>query len=236
MRPRLTVTRRFQLIFTAFLFLFLASCGKDKGMSLADVKAQTQGKSIALVSLSVNDYNGMLSQWGQTAGPLLEAKMNGMLSDCEGLLGQKWTVVPAADFVGKSEYQSIKGPEREVAMPTAAGESMRLFGADRKDLVATRVDGTKVSALATAAGADLVVVMYSEWEVATGSFSPTSKPFTKNVMSIYDSTGKLMFHGRQDQMGEKPLGAFGIVAVDEETVDDWVKAAVKGYTAMLSQG
>lgn len=229
------MTRRFHLLLATFLFLFLASCGKEKGMSLAEVKAQTQGKSIALVSLSVNDYNGMLSQWGQKAGPLLEAKMAGLLADSEGLLGQKWTLVPAAEFVGKDEYQALKGPEREVAMPAAGGASMRLFGADRKDLVATRAEATKIAQLAAVSGADLVAIMYSEWEVATGSFSPTSKPFTKNVMSIYDATGKLLFHGRQDQMGEKPLGAFGIVSVDEETVDDWVKAAVKGYTTLLSQ-
>lgn len=229
------MAHRIQLILTALVFVFLASCGKPKTMSLADVSAQTQGKKIAVVSLAVNDYNNMLSQWGQQAGPLLDAKMNGMLEQVEGLLAQKWTVVPAADFVGKPEYSTGAGPEREVAMPKPGGNSMHLFGADRKDLVATTVEPAKISALAGVAGVDLVVVVYSEWEVATGSFSPTSKPFTKNVISIYDATGKRLFHERKDQMGEKPLGAFGIVSVDEETVDDWVKAAVKGYSALLGQ-
>jgi hypothetical protein len=227
--------RRIQFLFAALAFLVLASCGKPKTMSLAEVTAQTQGKKIAVVSLAVNDYNNMLSQWGQEAGPLLDSKMNGMLEQVEALLGQKWTVVPAAEFVAKPEYSAGAGAAREVAMPKPGGTSMQLFGSNRKDLVSTTVEAAKISALASAAGTDLVAVIYSEWEVATGSFMPTSKPFTKNVISIYDATGKRLFHGRQDQMGEKPLGALGIVSVDEETVDDWVKAAVKGYTALLSQ-
>lgn len=230
-----TMTHRIQLLFAAFLFVLLAGCGKPKTMSLAEVTAQTQGKKIAVVSLAVNDYNNMLSQWGKEVGPLLDTKMNGMLGQVEQLLGQKWTVVPAAEFVGKPEYSAGAGPAREVAMPKPGGSAMQLFGADRDDLVRTNVDAAKISALAAATGADLVAVMYSEWEVATGSFSPTSKPFTKNVISIYDASGQRLFHERKDQMGEKPLGAFGIVAVDEETVDDWVKAAVKGYAALLGQ-
>lgn len=227
--------RRSQFLLVAFVALFFAGCGKPKTMSLAEVSAQTQGQKIAVVSLAVNDYNNMLSQWGQEAGPLLDAKMNGMLEQVEGLLAQKWTLVPAAEFVGKPEYAAGAGPAREVAMPKPGGTSMQLFGADRKDLVSTTVEPAKISALAAASGADLVAVVYSEWEVATGSFSPTSKPFTKNVISIYDATGKRLFHERKDQMGEKSLGAFGIVAVDEETVDDWVQAAVKGYSALLGQ-
>jgi hypothetical protein len=228
------MTRRLSLWLATFALLMFASCGKPKGMSMAEVTAQTQGKKIAVVSLAVNDYNNMLSQWGKEVGPLLDTKMNGMLEQLEALLGQKWTVVPAAQFAGKPEYAAIAGPAREVAMPKPGGAPMHLFGADRGDLVATQVDPAKLAKLAAAAGADLVVVVYSEWEVATGSFSPTSKPHTKNVMSVYDATGKLLFHGRRDQMGEKPLGAFGIVAVDEETVDDWVKAAIKGYTTLLT--
>ncbi len=229
------MTRRIHLFLLAFMFVFVASCGKGKTMSLADVTAQTQGKKLAVVSLAVNDYNNMLSQWGKEVGPLLDTKMNGMLDQVEAMFGQKWTVLPAAGFVAKPEYTSLAGEAREVGMPKPGGNPMHLFGASRKELVATTVDPAKVAKLAQATGADLVVVMYSEWEVATGSFSPTSKPFTKNVISIYDAAGTRLFHERRDQMGEKPLGAFGLVQIDEETVDDWVKAAVKGYGALLGQ-
>ena len=56
-----------------------------------------------------------------------------------------------------------------------------------------------MQALATATGADLLVVIYSEWAVATGKFIPTAKALTKNVVSIYSAAGAQVFHARRDQ-------------------------------------
>ena len=226
---------RLQFLFLSLLFVLGLGCGGGTA-TMAEVAAATQGKKLAVVSVSVNDFNGSLQGWnsGRT-DDLLTMKMNEMLGVAEARFGQRWTVVPAASFVDGDAYQSQAGPDREVAVPRPAAKPMRLFGADRNELVKTVMPASKASALATAAGADLVAVIYSEWTVATGSFSPTSKPLAKTVVSIYDATGVELYHGRDDELGDRTLGAFGRVVVDEDTVNDWILAFDRALTNLLSQ-
>ena len=88
--------------------------------------------------------------------------------------------------------------------------------------------------LAAITGADFMLVIYSEWAVKTGSFVPTSKPLTKNVVSIFNAAGKQVFKGRLDKMGPKTLGAFATVYVDEETIDYWANAYKDSIAAMYA--
>ena len=69
--------------------------------------------------------------------------------------------------------------------------------------------------------------------MASVPLSPTSKPLAKTVLSIYDAAGNELYHGRKDMLGDRTLGAFGRVVVDEETVDDWILAFDRALTALL---
>lgn len=198
------------------------------------VSEHAEGK-LAVVSLSVNDFNGRLQGWNKTnTDNVLEAKMNEMLAQSESQLGKQFSVIPAADFTATEGYQSLAGPDREVAVPKPAGEPMRLFGEDRKELVQTQLPADKAPKLCEATGASLLAVIYSEWTVATGNFSPTSKPFAKTRMSIYDCSGKQLYVDRKDEMGKRTLGAMGQAVVDIETIDDWIAAYGRAFAVMLA--
>ena len=114
------------------------------------------------------------------------------------------------------------------------GIYMPLLSKDRKQLVKAKIDQDVALALIEITGADFLVIIYSEWATKTGQFSPTTKPLTKNVISIYNSAGKQAFAGRIDKMGDKTLGAFGAVFIDEDTIDHWVESYKKSLTAMYA--
>ena len=101
---------------------------------------------------------------------------------------------------------------------------LRPVGADRDVLRPARLRRK----LAKIAGADYVLIAYSEWAVATGRFVPTSKALAKNVVSIYDSNGKQVYADRADTQGDKTLGALGSVVVDQNSIAEWVNAYDKG--------
>lgn len=225
---------RFLLAASCLSLFALAGC-KAKTMPMSQVVSDNSGGKIAIVSLSVNDFNGSLQGWNKSnTDDILTAKMNEMLTQAEGQLGGSFTVVPAADFTASEGYQSLAGPDREVAVPSPAGQPMRLFGENRKELVSTYLPADKAPKLCEAAGVNLLAVVYSEWTTATGNFSNTTKPFTKTRMSIYDCDGKQLYLGRKDEMGKRVLGAMGLAVVDLETVDDWIAAFGRGYAALLA--
>lgn len=208
---------------------------KPKTMPMTQVVSEHAEGKLAVVSLSVNDFNGRLQGWNKTnTDNVLDAKMNEMLAETEKQLSGQFSVVPAADFTASEGYQSLAGPDREVAVPKPAGAPMRLFGEDRKELVKAHLPAEKAPKLCEATGASLLAVIYSEWTVATGSYVPTSKPLAKTRMSIYDCSGKQLYVGRKDEMGERTLGAGGQVVVDLETVDDWIAAYGRAFAILLA--
>jgi len=222
--------RRF--LFGLIVGLFASSCASQ---SLSGLAMQTQGRSVAVVSLSVNDYARSLQGWNstRTSGLMTDNAAN-MVRSIEQQFAGHWNVIPAESFVGRPEYQALAGPPREVAVPYFANGIMPLFGNNRPDLVAARMDPAKAQALAAVTGADLIVVVYAEWGVKTGSFVPTSKALAKNVMSIFDASGQQVYHGRRDVMGERTLGAFAHVVVDENSISEWVNATQSGIAQLLA--
>jgi len=199
------------------------------------VSKANAGKKIAVVSMAANNYGGKLQGWNEAnSSDLMKTRMNKMLLLLEQNLSSDWTVVNAETFVAKEAYQSLAGEDREVGVPEYKGARMRLFGKDRKDLVKAKVDAEIIKKLAAVAGADYVLVVYSEWSVAIGKMVPTSKALAKNVVALYDKDGKLVFTGRKDQMGTTTLGAYGKVVVNDETIDEWVGAFNEGVKFLLT--
>src|SRR5688572_3167459 len=211
------------------VLLFAVSAAALAGGNIGTLALQNKGKSIAVVSVSANNYGGSLQGWNNAnASELMGTQLNKMVGGIETLLSRDWTVVSAGTFAGKDEFQVLAGERREVGLPVFDGKTMPLFSKDRKQLIKAQVDKDVAVKLARIAGADYILIAYSEWAVATGRFVPTSKALAKNVVSIYDASGKQVYSGRADTQGNKTLGAFAAVVVDQNSIGEWVNAYDKG--------
>lgn len=221
-----------RLILSLIALLALPGCAHQ---SLAGLASVTQGRSIAVVSLSVMHYGTWLGDWESARlSPVMTGQTASMVRMTEEQFAAHWRVIPAPSFVGHPEYRALAGPPAPVALPLLPQGPMYLFGQTRADMVATRIRPEVAQALARVAGADLIAVVYSEWGAKTGSFIPTSKALAKNVLSIYDASGVEVYHGRKDVMGERTLGAFGSVTLDDNSVVEWVNAFGRGIAALLA--
>ncbi|WNO09394.1 hypothetical protein [Teredinibacter sp. KSP-S5-2] len=207
------------------------------GTSLEQLASQNKGKSLAIVSLSANNWANSLQGWNNSdTSELMGSRLNTMLEKIESKMGEEWKVIPASKFVNNKAYQAMAGTELEVKVPNIKGKDMPLLAKDRKQMVKAQLDKDVAVKLAKTLGADFTMVIYSEWAVATGKFVPTSKALAKNVVSIYDAKGKQVYKGRSDQQGNRKLGAMGRVAVNKDTIDEWVVAYQKGLEALYNKG
>ena len=225
-------TARFAVLLSvALLYSSLAAAGNP---NLSKIASKHKGQSVAIVALSANNFGNSLQGWNSAVtSDLMKSRMDTMLAFADEAFAKHWKVIPVASYIDKPAYLQLAGPDREVGVPHVNGRAMPLMADDRKQLVKCLLSPEKATALTAATGADLIVVIYSEWAVATGSFIPTSKPLTKNVVGIYDASGKSIYQGRLDQMGKKTLGGGGRVAVNENTIDHWVDAYETALSAML---
>lgn len=213
------------------LFAFVA-CSSP--MSLEGAVAQHPGGRIAVVSVSANNFADSLQGWNAArTSDLMGSRVAKMLETAERTLGAKWKVVPANRFVGNRSFQKHKKQKFDVGLAKLRNGTLPVFAGDRGELIKAYLDPAQAQALAKATGADLVAVIYSEWAVATGKFVPTAKALTKNVVSIYSSTGERVYHARKDQLGRETLGAWGRVVVNEGTIDQWVDSYEVAVASLL---
>ena len=230
------MTSIIRILCVGFITMLSASCGGSKNMT-AEINLLKQKKAaIGVVSMSVTDYGGRL-EWTSSAqvSDIIQQNMSDMVETVEGLLAEEWTVTPASTIVDNPGYYPLSiGRVFEGRTPTYS-KSMPHFVTSRRDLVRATLAPDTAQKLCETLGLDAVVVVYSEWLVATGSMIPTSKPLTKNVLAIYDSRGRRLFFGRKDVQGTKTLGAMGMVKVDENTIGEWVDAFKSGITDVLAQ-
>lgn len=227
--------KRMLMVFASLLFAILP-VAVFAATGVKDVAKANPGKSIAVVSLSANNYGKQLQGWNDAnTSDLMASKLNLMLAMIENNLSGDWKVVKAETFVKKDKFQALAGDMRDVGVPDFDGSKLPLFGTDRKQMVKARIDPELAKKIAAVTGTDFIVIIYSEWAVAEGSMIPTNKALTKNVMSIYDKDGKQVFTDRIDRIGKKTLGALGIIVVDEDTIDQWVDAYLAGVTLLLNQ-
>jgi hypothetical protein len=201
--------------------------------SAADARAEPSETKVALVTLTVNNYGGAL-RWGQ-GDLLIPTTMGEMLEIAETALAKHWTVKPATEFVTDEAYRalSIGQVKSGLFAPTVNEQEMPSFTENRKEVVKGLLDKSTAQELASLLEVDAVVLIYSEWAVATGSFVPTSKPLAKNCVSMYDKSGKQLFYGRKDVQGKKTLGAIGQVQLDSETIHHWSEAFSRGMDIIL---
>jgi len=215
------------------IFVLLATAGSLVGP--ADARAQPSKTKVAVVTLTVNNFGGAL-EWGH-GDQLIPTTMGEMLEIAETALAGRWTVKPAADFVADKDYRalSIGRVKSGLFAPTVNGQEMPSFTDDRGDVIKGRLDQSTAQELVRLLDVDAVVLIYSEWAIATGRVIPTSKPLAKNCVSMYDGSGKQLFYGRMDVMGKKTLGAMGRVSLNEETIHHWSEAFSRGLDGILDK-
>lgn len=225
--------RKFSRFLASVSVLLLAMSSAAVAQTIGSLGLKNQGKTIAIVSISANNYGNSLQGWNSAnSSDLMGTQLNRMVGVIETLLAKDWTVVSTQSFAGKDELQALAGERREVGLPIFDGKTLPLFSKDRKQLIKAQVDKDVAVKLAQIAGADFILIAYSEWAVATGRFVPTSKALAKNVVSIYSADGKQIYNDRSDAQGDKTLGAMGSVMVDANSIGEWVTAYDKGVHAL----
>lgn len=221
-------------IVALFALSSLAACGGSA--SFLTVANQRHGQSIAVVSLAINDYGGSLQGWNSTyVSPLMTSHALEMVHIVEQHLAANYQVVPIEEFIASEHYQGLAQERPHVAMPVIEDWEMPFFGYDRKHMVRAQVAPEMAQALADAAGTDLIAIVYAEWGVRTGRYVPTSKALSKTVMSIHDASGAVIYRGRKDVTGQRTLGAFNRVVVDEGSINEWVDAFARAIDILTSR-
>jgi hypothetical protein len=219
------------------LFICLAMATVVISPSLSNAETTGNRPVVAVVSMSVNDYSKMLtSASGADAAMLINDNMNKMLKTTEEELAKYWDVKSASSFIGDPAYikLSIGKVRQGLFSPEAGKNQMPNFTDERSEVIKAVLKADTAKALCETLKVDYLAVIYSEWAVATGKFVPTNKALAKNCMAMYNKEGKQIFFSRKDYNGEKVLGAVGNIALNEETISEWVNAYNKGIEFILN--
>src|SRR5574337_714441 len=202
--------------------LLIAAAGFVSGSTVAAGEAGI--KKVAVVSLAVNDVAGtvIIGSVGGSVPELIRGTVNHMVDDAEKKLGQKWKVIKAASFINNAGYRNTGVPKTlRVYVPKINGREMPVFTEVGKEIKSGQLNPQKAMTLCKALNVDGVVVIFSEWSSRTGGIVPTTKAVTKNVLTVYDGSGKQVIKKRVDLVGKKTLGARGIKAVNQKTIEEW---------------
>lgn len=220
---------------SVIVVLILIPFSAQAAKYLPKVIMKNEGAKVAIVSIAANNFGGSLRGWADAnSTDLMTSRLNTMLEFAENNFPKGWEVIPASSFATNPEFIALAGEQRDVGAPMFDGMYMPLLSKKRKQLVKAMIDKDVALSLIDITGADFLVIIYSEWATQTGRFSPTTKPLTKNVISIYNNAGKQEFTARIDKMGTKTLGAFGAVYVDEDTIDNWVESFENSLAAIYA--
>ena len=204
--------------------------------SILSAETTSSRPIVAVVSLSVNDYSKMLSSaGGADSSFLINNSMNRMLQISEEHLSKYWDVKPADSFISDPEYinLSLGRAKQGLFNPQLGDNQMPNFTDDRGEIIKSVLKTDTAKSLCETLNVDYLMVVYSEWAVATGRFVPTNKALAKNCVAMYNKSGKKLFFARKDVMGEKTLGAVGKIALNDETINEWVTAYNKGIEYIL---
>ncbi len=225
-------------ILRAALLCALATLSCFASSSTALAKDAPKLHKVAIVSFSVSDVGGSVraGSFGATSVPkLITNTVNDMLKDAEKKLGSKWTMVKASSFINNGGYRKV-GVEKKltVYVPKVNGKEMPVFTQVSKEIKGGIIDADKAKALCKALKVDGVVLIFSEWAAKTGSFVPTTKALTKNILTVWDSSGNMVVKKRVDTVGKKTLGAGGFKAVNDETIKEWRDAYNRSLDQIVS--
>jgi len=225
-----------QLLFSYLLLpLSLVAC-----VTAAPVqKSSAPINRIALVSLSVNNWAGMVSG---TAGDakataLINGMLDGLLTTTEYKLASIKRINRVDNFVGNANYRNMSVvSELKLMSPKVNGAAVANFAQSEEEVITARLAPETAKRLCSQLQVDAVVVVYSEWASAQGSFVPTKRALVKNVVSVWDRSGNQVFFKRVDEMGEGVLGGpYSPIVVNEGTIKQWGSAYLKSLDQILAE-
>jgi len=198
-------------------------CFSSSSTALAEDASKL--KNVAIVSISVSDLGGSVKGGSIGSTPvakLIDDAVNAMVDDAEAKLGAKWNMVKVSTFIDNAGYRKASVEKTlTLYVPQVNGKEMPVFTQVSKEIKGGILDAEKAKELCKALNVDGVVLIFSEWASKTGGFVPTTKALTKNILTVWDSSGNKVINKRVDTVGNKTLGVGGFKAVNEETINEW---------------
>lgn len=220
----------------AGLFLGIALVGLLGGCvkTVATKKPSAPINKVALASLAVTNWGGTATGTSgseKDAARLIDSTLAGLLADTEKKLSGVAQVTKASGFVGTPGYRSLNIKNDLGAMvPKVGGQPMAVFTKENDELIAAALTPEVAKKLCANLKVDGVVVVYSEWSYAQGHFIPTRRALVKNVVSVWDRGGNLVFNKRVDETGEGVIGGpYGPIVVNDGTIKQWAGAYAKSF-------
>jgi hypothetical protein len=215
------------------LLVFLAGC-----VTAAAVKKPSAPiNKMALVSFSVRNWGDMVSgtAGNAKATELINSTLSSLLATTENKISGVKRVNKMAGFVGNAGYRnmSVKS-EIDLMLPKMNGASVVNFSKSEGDVVAAKLTPEVAKKLCADLQVDAVVVVYSEWAWAQGHFVPTKRALAKDVVTVWDRSGNLVFSKRVDETGSGVLGGpYSPIVVNEGTIKQWGEAYIKALDQVL---
>ena len=211
----------------------LAGCG---GVSVKKPAAPI--KRVALASFSVSDYGGSVSSnsvGSESVAGLMHRNIAGLVSSTEKSLSKRFKVKNVSTFVGMKEYKNLASKMVLSAItPKVNKRPMQVFTTVSGELKGGMIKPETAVSLCKALKVDAIVLIFSEWTIRTGGMIPMTKSLTKNVFTMWDRDGNLIAKKRIDKIGQKPLGAFGVKAVNKATITEWGDSTRRALDEIIS--
>jgi len=194
---------------------------------------------VALVSLSVANWHGMVTGTAGSTGhaaELINSGLSALVAETESKLSGVMRVTKVSSFVGNASYRGmgVKN-DLEILLPKVGGQPLAVFVKENDDLIAAKLPSDVAKKLCATLKVDAVVVVYSEWAAAQGHFVPTRRALAKDVVSVWDRNGNQVFFKRVDETGDAVIGGpYGPIVVNEGTIKQWSQAYNKAFDQIVT--
>lgn len=219
----------------------LGGCASTRG-SLKNPEV----KKVAVVSFALNDWgdtsvvrtggdsaSGGFGSSMKTQRAAIQKATDQIFAYTEERLAENWQVKKASTFVGDKTYRTQTVDKTlDAYVPIIKNKELGVFTENSMALKKARLTSDQAVALCSALDVDAVFVIFSEWTTKTGSTVPITRPYTKNVFTVWDKSGIELYARRIDRMGAIVIGgagakvSIGIPRVLDDFMDSYKQAIV----------
>lgn len=220
----------------SIIVVLLTGCVKSIDVKKPDAPI----RSVALVSLSVSNWNQEVRGTAFTmenATRIINSTLGNVLEETEAKLSENFHVVRVATFIGGQDYRALDVKnDLKILLPKVGKQPLAVFVKDNDDLIAAKIPPAVAKRLCASLKVDAVVVVYSEWAIAEGHFVRLRRALAKDVVSVWDRNGNVVFHKRVDTTGSGVLGGgWSPTFVSFESIKQWDGAYLKGFEAIAKE-
>jgi len=218
------------------LVTLMAGCVTDTAVT---TKPSAPISKVALVSFAVTNWGGIVSGTGgdAKAAELINHTLSEMVAYTENRLTGYLRISRASGFVGSVAYRNLGVKnELDLLLPKENGQPFALFSKDNDDVIAANLAPAVAKKLCAELQVDAVVVVYSEWAVTMGKTVKAQRALARVVVSVWDSSGNLVFTKRAERTGTGILGApYSPVVANEYTIGQWSSAYFRAFDQIVAQ-